>query len=119
LSRHKAENSDTILHLFVCFLPNSRRLGGKQELTLRQQDFFTDQQVAECGQQAQSIDVFRQSAITDLAIAYHLLDIAERMFHFRADAGFAFLSFQLVSIQRFSYTGSFGDEPGNVLSKRP
>ena len=85
-------------------------------LVLRQQVFFTDQQVAERGQQMQPVVVLGEAAIADLAITEDLLDVPEGMFHFGTNTGFDFFGFQFVGIQRLPGTGPFGNEPGDVFA---
>ena len=67
------------LYIF-CLFPAI--LAEKGSLILRQQVFFTHQKIAERSQQVQPVGVLREAAIADLAVAEHLLDVPERMFHF-------------------------------------
>lgn len=84
-------------------------------LALRQQVFFTNQQVAERGQQVLSVVVLGKAAIADLAITKDLFDVPEGMLHFGTNTGFNFLGFQFVSIQLLPRAWSLGDEPGDVF----
>ncbi len=68
-------------------------------MALRQQIFFTHQQVAERSQQMQSVVVFGQPAIADFAVTKDLFDVPEGMLHFGTNTDFDFFGFQFVSIQ--------------------
>ena len=85
-------------------------------MALRQHVFFTDQQVAERGQQMQPVIVLCKAAIADLAITEDLLNVPEGMLHFGTNTGFDFLGFQLVGIQLLPGARSFGNEPGDVFA---
>ena len=95
------------------FPPFWRKTGA---LALRQHVFFTDQQVAERGQQMQPVVVLGQAAIADFAITKDLLDVPEGMLDLGTNARFDLLSFQFVRIQLLSGTRPFGNEPGDVLA---
>ena len=96
---------------FARFPPFWRKTGA---LALRQQVFFTNQQVAERGQQVQPVIVLGQAAIADLAITEDLLDVPKGMLHFGTNTGFDFFGFQFVGIQLLPGARSFGDEPGDI-----
>ena len=81
---------------FARFPPFWRNSG---TLALRQQVFFTYQQVAERSQQMQSVTVFSKATIADFAIAKDLFDVPEWVFHFGPGAGFELFSFQLTVVQ--------------------
>jgi len=67
-------------------------------MDLRQQVFFTNQEVSERSQQVQSINVFSESGIANLGVTEDLFNAPERMLHLGTDTGFDFFGFQLVSI---------------------
>ena len=95
------------------FPPFWRKTGA---LALRQHVFFTDQQVAERGQQMQPVVVFGKTAVADFAVAEDLLDIPERMLDLGTNTGFDFLGFQLIGIQLLPGARPFGNEPGDVFA---
>ncbi len=113
----KKTKIQTLFSLYLCvfahFPPFWRKTGA---LALRQHVFFTDQQVAERGQQMQPVIVLCKAAIADLAITEDLLDVPEGMLHFGTNTGFDFFSFQFVGIQRLPGARSFGNEPGDVFA---
>ena len=98
---------------FARFPPFWRKTG---TLALRQHVFFTNQQVAERGQQMQPVVVLGQAAIADFAVAENLLDVPEGMLDFGTNTRFYFLGFQLVRIQLLAGARSFGNEPGDVFT---
>ena len=85
-------------------------------LALRQQVFFGNQQVAERSEQVQTVGVFGESAIADLAITEYLFDVPEGMLDLGTNAGFDFLGFELVGIKLLPGTRPFSNEPGDVLA---
>ena len=64
----------------------------------------------------QPVVVLGQAAIADFAVTKDLFDVPEGMLHLGANTGFDFLGFQFVGGQRLPGAGSFGDEPGYVVT---
>jgi len=98
---------------FARFPPFWRKTGA---LALCQQVFFTNQQVAERSRQMQTVGVFGESAIADLAVTEDLFNVPERMLHLGTNTGFDFFGFQLVGIQFLPSPRPFGDEPRDVFA---
>src|SRR5690554_6599454 len=101
------------LVFFARFPPFWRKTG---TLALRQHVLFTNQQVAERGQQMQPVVVLGQAVMADFAVAENLLDVPAGMLDFGTNTRFYFLGFQLVSIQLLPGARSFGNEPGDVFA---
>ena len=64
----------------------------------------------------QTVTVFGQAAIANLAVAKDLFNVAEWMFHFGPDAGLEFLGLQLSVVQFFTRAGALGNEPRDVFA---
>lgn len=64
----------------------------------------------------QSIGVFGESAIANLAVTEDLFNVPERMLHLGTNTGFDFLGFQLVGIQFLPGARPFGNELGDVFA---